>query len=122
MFAQSCRVAPAGLPKAEATELAPEAVGAGPLTAIKTRVVSTGRLGGPSWTTRAFGETPERRLWAIQREDRRACPAHPMVSFTDRFPQRRTGAIKEALHPATLASSVVILAYRFAHCRLRRRH
>jgi hypothetical protein len=71
----------ARLPKAEATELAPEAVGAGPLTAIKTRVVSTGRLGGPSGTTSAFGETPERRLWAIQREDRRAGPAH-QIGFT----------------------------------------
>src|ERR1035437_7922081 len=47
-------------------------------TAIKTRVISTGRRGGPSWTTGAFGETPERRIWAIQREDRRACPAHQM--------------------------------------------
>jgi len=45
-------------------------------TAIQTRVVSTGRRGGPSWTTPASGGTPERRLWAIQREARRACPAH----------------------------------------------
>src|ERR1035437_9188107 len=44
-------------------------------TAIKTRVVSTGRLGGPSWTTRAFGETPERRLWGIRSEDRRLAGA-----------------------------------------------
>ena len=44
-------------------------------TAIKTRVVSTGRRGGPSWTTHAFGETLERRLWAIQREDRRLAGA-----------------------------------------------
>ena len=41
------------------------------------------------------------------------------VSFTKRFPQRRTGAIEEALHPSALASGVVILAYRFAHRRLR---
>ena len=41
-------VAPGGVPKAEATELAPEAVGAGPPTAIKIRVVSTGRRRGPS--------------------------------------------------------------------------
>jgi len=34
-------------------------------TAIKTRVVSTGRRGGPSGTTPASGETPERRLGAI---------------------------------------------------------
>src|SRR5271167_3027894 len=47
-------------------------------TAIKTRVVSTGRRGGPSWTTSASGETLERRLWAIQGDDRRACPAHKM--------------------------------------------
>src|SRR5947208_9021114 len=40
-------------------------------TAIKTRVVSTGRRGGPSGTTSASGETPERRLWAWKREDRR---------------------------------------------------
>jgi len=44
-------------------------------TAIKTRVISTGRRGGPSWTTHAFGETLERRLWAIQREDRRLAGA-----------------------------------------------
>jgi hypothetical protein len=43
------------------------------------------------------------------------------VSFTDRFPQRRTGAIKKALHPGALASGVVIFAYRFAHRRLRGR-
>src|ERR1700686_564277 len=36
-------------------------------TAIKTRVVSTGRRGGPSWTTPASGETSERRLWAIKK-------------------------------------------------------
>jgi hypothetical protein len=36
-------VAPGGAPKAEATELAPGAIGAGPPTAIKTRVVLTGR-------------------------------------------------------------------------------
>src|ERR1035437_200795 len=88
-------------------------------TAIKTRVISTGRRGGPSWTTCAFGETPERRLWAIQCEDRRACPAHQMGSFADQLPQRRTGAIKESLHPATLASRIVILAYRFGDSRFR---
>ena len=31
-------------------------------------------------------------------------------SFADRFPQRRAGAIEEALHPGALASGVVIFA------------
>src|SRR5580698_7861883 len=39
-------VAPGEAAQSQATELAPETVGAGPLTAIKTRVVITGRLGG----------------------------------------------------------------------------
>src|ERR1700676_2511017 len=48
-------------------------------TAIKTRVVSTGRRGGPSWTTSACGETPEWRLWAFQRErSPGASPAYKM--------------------------------------------
>src|SRR5271157_5123571 len=68
-------------------------------TAIKTRVVSTGRRGGPSWTTGASGETPERRLWAIQREDR------PPYSFWISFHSGGLGRsknprIQELLPPA----------------------
>src|SRR6202790_3153527 len=86
-------------------------------TAIKTRVVSTGRRGGPSWTTSAFGETPERRLWACNAKF--AGPARRTkrvpISASDEFPQRRAGAIKEALHPRTLASRIVILTNGFAN-------
>src|SRR6202140_689816 len=53
-------------------------------TAIKTRVVSTGRRGGPSWTTSASGETLERRLWALQREARRARPGARNGGFSRR--------------------------------------
>src|SRR5579862_3529028 len=85
-------------------------------TAINPRVVSTGRRGGPSGTTSASGGTPERRLWAIQREDRRlaGAPTGFCISVSDGFPQRRAGAIKETLHPAALASRIVILADGFA--------
>src|SRR5580700_2536204 len=74
-------------------------------TAIKTRVVSTGRRGGPSWTTPAAGETPERRLWAVQGEDRRACPAHLMVHSPIAFHSGGLGrskkpCIQELLPPA----------------------
>jgi len=75
-------VAPGEAPKAEATELAPEAVGASPPVATRYLRALTGpaRLEGfPVGTRSASGETPERRLWAIEREDRRACPAHKMV-------------------------------------------
>src|SRR6202163_4614274 len=89
-------------------------------TAIRTRVVSTGRRGGPSWTTSACGETPERRLWTFQREDRRA-PARRTqwvwLSIAQQPPQGRTGTTKESLHPGTLAAGVVILAYGFVHRR-----
>src|SRR6266566_1053363 len=92
-------------------------------TAIKTRVVSTGRRGGPSWTTPASGGTPERRLWALQREARRARPgAQDRVSIAHEFPQRRAGTIEEALHPGALASRVVILTHRFALHRIGRGH
>src|SRR5260370_33921500 len=85
-------------------------------TAIKTRVVSTGRRGGPSWTTSAAGEAPERRLWAFQREDRRlaGAPQRFSISVFQQLPERRSGAIKEPLHPGTLASGIVILAGWFA--------
>src|SRR5580658_3549900 len=74
-------------------------------TAITTRVVSTGRRGGPSWTTPAAGETPERRLWAIQGEDRRACPALLMVHSPIAFHSGGLGrskkpCIQELLPPA----------------------
>src|SRR5882672_2634924 len=81
-------------------------------TAIKTRVVSTGRRGGPSWTTPASGETPERRLWAIKRA---RLPNVVLLIRSDQLPQRRSRAIKEALHPRTLASGVVIFTGWFAH-------
>ena len=80
MFAQSRRGrAWRGCPKPRRRSWLREQSAQALQTAIKTRVVSTGRRGGPSRTTVAFGETPERRLWAIQREDRRACPAHQIV-------------------------------------------
>src|SRR6202049_3455436 len=73
--------------------------------------------GGPSWTTSAFGETPERRLWACNAKF--AGPARRTkrvpISASDEFPQRRAGAIKEALHPRTLASRIVILTNGFAN-------
>ena len=74
-------VAPGEAPKAEATELAPEAVGASPPVATRyPGLTGPARLEGfPVGTRSASGETHERRLWAIQREDRRACPAHKMV-------------------------------------------
>src|SRR6266853_6611369 len=75
-------------------------------TAIKTRVVSTGRRGGPSWTTSASGGTPERRLWARQREDRAT------LFVLDQFPKRRAGPVEESLHPGALATCVVIRANR----------
>jgi hypothetical protein len=96
----------ARLPKAEATELAPEAVGAGPLTAIKTRVVSTGRLGGPSWTTCAAGETPERRLWAYQAKTGGLGPEHnmgfhsPMAFHSGGLGRSKKPSIQELLPPA----------------------
>jgi hypothetical protein len=62
-------VAPGEVPKAEATELAPEAVGASP-----PEWLETARRAFLYKTRSALGETPERRLWAIQREDRRAQP------------------------------------------------
>src|SRR5882724_1310911 len=78
-------VAPGEAPKAGGDGVGSRSKSAQALqTAIKTRVVSTGRRGGPSWTTSASGGTPEPRLWAIQRQDRRACPAHEM-GFTLRW-------------------------------------
>src|ERR1700680_141372 len=73
-------------------------------TAIKTRVVSTGRRGGPSWTTPASGETPERRLWAIKRA---RLPNGVSLVLSDQLPQSRSRTLEEALHPRTLASRVV---------------
>src|SRR6266481_5364189 len=80
MFAQPCRGrAWRGGPKPRRRSWLRKQSAQALQTAIKTRVVSTGRRGGPSWTTSAAGETPERRLWAFQREDRRApSPAHEM--------------------------------------------
>lgn len=61
------------MPKAEATELAPEAVGASPLVTITIRVVLPVVWRAFLYRTRsAFGGTSERRLWAMKREDRRA--------------------------------------------------
>ena len=60
-------VTPGEAPKAEATELAPEAIGASP-----PEWLETARRAFLSKTRSAFGETPEPRLWANQREDRRA--------------------------------------------------
>src|ERR1700675_3488578 len=73
MFAQPCRGrAWRGGPKPRRRSWLRKQSAQALQTAIKTRVVSTGRRGGPSGTTSAAGETPERRLWAFQREDRRA--------------------------------------------------
>src|ERR1700680_4102691 len=76
-------------------------------TAITTRVVSTGRRGGPSWTTSDSGETPERRLWATPREDRRAGPAHeigfrqsPMIFHSGGLGRSKKPCIQELLPPA----------------------
>src|SRR5450755_2329881 len=89
-------------------------------TAIKTRVVSTGRRGGPSWTTSASGETLERRLWAIKK---RAPSKFDLLGIADRLPQRGRGTVKETLHPGALAAGVVILARRLARgSRAGRRH
>src|SRR5712691_13351514 len=63
----------AGVAPGEAAQSRGDGVGSGSKsaqalqTAIKTRVVSTGRRGGPSWTTPASGETLERRLWALRK-------------------------------------------------------
>src|ERR1035438_7317585 len=62
------------LPKAEATELAPEAIGTRPSHSdynpggLNRSPKRAFRFGQPI----AYGETPERRLWAYKREDRRA--------------------------------------------------
>src|SRR6266478_1397101 len=80
-----CSHSPAGVAPGGAAQSRGDGVGSGSKsaqalqTAIKTRVVPTGRRGGPSWTTSASGGTPERRLWAFQREDRRAPARHHMV-------------------------------------------
>src|SRR5271168_1106307 len=67
-------------------------------TAIKTRVVSTGRRGGPSRTTVLLVKLPSGGFGPSNAKIA-GLPAHKIVSFADRFPQRRTGAVKEALHP-----------------------
>ena len=67
MFAQSCRGrAWRGCPKPRRRSWLRKQSAQALQTAIKTRVVSTGRRGGPSWTTSASGETLERRLWALR--------------------------------------------------------
>ena len=112
------------LPKAEATELAPEAIGAGPPTAIKTRVVPTGRRRGPSCKddllllvklpSGGFGPYSAKVAGLARRTKWFS------ISVAEDSPQRRTGAIEETLHPTTLASRVVIFAYRFTPRRLSR--
>ena len=65
-------------PKAEATELAPAKQSAQALLWRLDTAGPTGparRDGFPVGTRSATGETLEPRLWAIQGEDRRACPA-----------------------------------------------
>src|SRR6266849_252822 len=75
-------------------------------TAIKTRVVSTGRRGGPCWTTLASGETPEPRLWALQREARRARPGaqiefqSPRSFHSGGLGRSKKPCIQELLPPA----------------------
>ena len=58
-------VAPGEAPKAEATELAPEAVGASPPVATRyPGLTGPARLEGfPVGTRSASGETSEQRLW-----------------------------------------------------------
>src|ERR1700730_5017619 len=92
-------------------------------TAIKTRVVSTGRQGGPSRTKPASGETSERRLGAYQaRSSPGGKPGAPYrCSLADGFPKRRTRTIEEAQHPTAFASRIVILTHRLAGLRRSRR-
>ena len=117
-------VAPGEALKAEATELAPGAIGAGPPTAIKIRVVSTGRRRGPF--------CKEYPLLLVELPSGGFGPYNAKIAgrpagaqnglLTDGFPQRWAGAIEESLHPATLTSRIVIFAYGFANRRTGRRH
>src|SRR5258707_12735067 len=110
MFAQPCRGrAWRGCPKPRRRSWLRKQSAQALQTAIKTRVVSTGRRGGPSWTTSASGGTPEPRLWAIQRDDRAA------LFVLDQSPQRRAGPVAESLHPGAFAACVVILADELEH-------
>ncbi len=78
----------------------------------------------PSRGPIALVEPPSGGFGHKKREDRRAdfCPAFPngfSSLATESFPQRRTGPIKEALHPRTLSTGIVILADRLSRRRWR---
>src|ERR1700687_2206400 len=95
-------VAPGEAPKAEATELAPEAVGAGPPDSdynpgTSQPVAEEGLPGRQClwWNFRAeaLGHT---------REDRAT------LFVLDQSPQRRAGPVEESLHPGAFAFCVVV--------------
>jgi hypothetical protein len=114
-------VAPGEAAQAEATELAPEAIGTSPPERPKMSgqpARSRGGLSCSGWLS-AAGETPKQRLWAIPGEDRRAQPG-AQNSVTLRWPST-AGAetVKEARHPRTSASRVVIFTSRFTLHRFR---
>ena len=104
MFAQPYRGrARGGCPKAEATELAPEAVGVSPPERWD-------RAEGLRLLGTATGEIPERRLWA----EKHAPSKWFLSCIAQQAPQGRTRAIEEALHPGAFASAVVIFADRLS--------
>ena len=117
-------VAPGEALKAEATELAPGAIGAGPPTAIKIRVVSTGRQRGPLCKDDPLllVELPSGGFGPYNAKIAGRWSGAQNELLIKGFPQRRAGAIEESLHPATLASRIVIFADRFANCRRGRSH
>src|ERR1700688_2130934 len=59
----------------------------------------------------AYGEPPEPRLWAFKKA---RLPNLFSGAVADQAPQRRSGAVKEALHPGAFATGVVISARCFA--------
>ena len=108
-------VAPGEAPKAEATELAPEAVGAGPpdsdynpgsLNRSPRRAFLDDKCFWWNFRAEALGHT---------REDRAT------LFVLDQSPQRRAGPVEESLHPRAFAACVVVLANRLA-CRGVERH
>src|ERR1700689_2746190 len=90
-----------------------------------TRAYRPAARGGLSCRGRAnaSGETPERRLWAFQREDRRA-PARRtkwlFLSVSNGLPQGRTGPGEEAIHPGAFTSGVVVFTDRLTRLGLNR--
>jgi len=108
----SAGVAPGEAPKAEATELAPEA---------SRRRPSRQRL-KPGWSQPVAEEgLPGRHLLLVKLPSGGFGPlkerAFRMVFslvLSDQLPQSRSRTLEEALHPRAVASRVVIFAGRFA--------